>query len=678
VTAGKTDVTVYFYIVQDASATSPGEPVTGLLFSDIETGGSASYARQGAARVDLTLVTQTPAGAHTDGGFVQVDATNMPGLYRCDYPDAAFATGVDQVYLQLVVAAAKNAVAAPIVVDLTDVDFRDSTSMGLSNLSDLFTSLINAQYNITGGSTTTITTNATRGDNYYNGQLIFVDAQSGHQIARNVNSYASASGTFTVDIMNFLPSSGTLYVLNIPAQFGSDRALVETRLDELILNAGAAPGAGSVLEDLMGASFATGTDSLEALRNLLDTRVPAVLSQANIETWSQTGAAAALVAIRLDELILNAGGAPGAGSVLEDLMGAGFLTATDSLEAIRNQGDSAWITAVGFSTHSAADAANSVWLELLSDHEATVGSAAEALFDLYNTRIPDVLSLANIRTQADDALVAIDLDHLSFAGAAPAPTAGSNLANIMGAGFLTATDSLEAIRNQGDSAWITAVGFSTHSAADAANSVWLELLSDHEATVGSAAEALFDLYNTRIPAVLSQANIETWSQTGAAAALAAIRLDELLQNAGGAPGAGSVFEDFMGATFATATDSLEQLRDRIDNRLPDALPLTGIRDAILPTQNATFDNLEFLFVAASDGRTPVTGATGTGVTRSIDGGAFGAGTGTLAEVGNGIYQYDASAADMNGGIITFRFTATGGTPGAPDDTFVTIMTGGGV
>lgn len=103
-----------------------------------------------------------------------------------------------------------------------------------------------------------------------------------------------------------------------------------------------------------------------------------------------------------------------------------------------------------------------------------------------------------------------------------------------------------------------------------------------------------------------------------------------------------------------------------------------IRDGLLPTQNAAFNNIMFLFVSSVDHVTPVTAATGSAVTRSIDGGAFGAGTGTLAEVANGIYQYDASAADMNGGVITFRFTATGGTPAAPDDRFVTIVTGGGV
>jgi len=103
-----------------------------------------------------------------------------------------------------------------------------------------------------------------------------------------------------------------------------------------------------------------------------------------------------------------------------------------------------------------------------------------------------------------------------------------------------------------------------------------------------------------------------------------------------------------------------------------------IRDSILPTQNAAFNNLMFQFVAASDHVTPVTGATGIAVTRSIDGGAFSAATGSVAEVGNGMYQFDASAADMNGGIITFRFTATGGSPGAPDDKLITIVTGGGV
>ena len=120
---GSTNVSVYYYIVGDSGHASPGEPITGLLYSDIETGGSASYARQGAARVDLTLITLASASAaHADGGFILVDDTNMPGVYRCDYPDAAFSSGVNQVVCSLVVASANNSVAAPILVDIGVVD----------------------------------------------------------------------------------------------------------------------------------------------------------------------------------------------------------------------------------------------------------------------------------------------------------------------------------------------------------------------------------------------------------------------------------------------------------------------------------------------------------------------------------------------------------------------------
>lgn len=135
ITAGSTNKSVYVYIVQDASATNPGEPVTGLLFSDIETGGSAGYTRQGAEITDFTLITLASASAsHADGGFVLVDDTTAPGWYRCDLPDAAFAAGVDQVMLNIVVASGKNALALPLTIDLTVVDLRDGVRGGMTAL----------------------------------------------------------------------------------------------------------------------------------------------------------------------------------------------------------------------------------------------------------------------------------------------------------------------------------------------------------------------------------------------------------------------------------------------------------------------------------------------------------------------------------------------------------------
>ena len=72
---------------------------TGLSFST--PGISASYVRSGAARVGITLVSQTVSGVWTSGGFVEVDAVNMPGLYRIDVPDGALASGANQVTLMI-------------------------------------------------------------------------------------------------------------------------------------------------------------------------------------------------------------------------------------------------------------------------------------------------------------------------------------------------------------------------------------------------------------------------------------------------------------------------------------------------------------------------------------------------------------------------------------------------
>ena len=70
-------------------------PVTGLTFST--AGLIVRYTRPGSAPVAITLVTQTPTGSWVSGGFCEVDATNCPGLYRFDIPNAALAVGVDQV-----------------------------------------------------------------------------------------------------------------------------------------------------------------------------------------------------------------------------------------------------------------------------------------------------------------------------------------------------------------------------------------------------------------------------------------------------------------------------------------------------------------------------------------------------------------------------------------------------
>lgn len=84
-------------------------------------------------------------------------------------------------------------------------------------------------------------------------------------------------------------------------------------------------------------------------------------------------------------------------------------------------------------------------------------------------------------------------------------------------------------------------------------------------------------------------------------------------------------------------------------------------------KNVALSNFPFLMTDSTN-HNPATGLTVTG-TRSIDGGAFGAGTiANMTEVSSGVYQCDLGAGDLNGDTVILRFTASGA-----DDLLITIV-----
>jgi hypothetical protein len=91
--AGATDQSIYFKLL-----TTAGAPATGLTIANLD----ATYTRTRAAAVknDLTALGAANS-AHADNQAIEVDATNAPGLYRFDFPDAAFASGVAGVILTI-------------------------------------------------------------------------------------------------------------------------------------------------------------------------------------------------------------------------------------------------------------------------------------------------------------------------------------------------------------------------------------------------------------------------------------------------------------------------------------------------------------------------------------------------------------------------------------------------
>lgn len=118
---------IEYIFIQDSSSTV-GAGLTGLVFNSASL--VASYNRTQGVRVAVTLATQTVTGAFSSGGFVEVDATNMPGLYRFDPPDAAFATGVDKTVFQLKGAA--NMAPVNLEYQLVDYDPEDAVRLGLT------------------------------------------------------------------------------------------------------------------------------------------------------------------------------------------------------------------------------------------------------------------------------------------------------------------------------------------------------------------------------------------------------------------------------------------------------------------------------------------------------------------------------------------------------------------
>jgi hypothetical protein len=88
---------------------------TGLTFAT--SGLAAYYVRNQSAPVAITLVTQTATGAWSSGGFAEISSSLVPGVYRLDVPNAAFAAGASDV--TIVVRGASGTNGAVLTVTLS-------------------------------------------------------------------------------------------------------------------------------------------------------------------------------------------------------------------------------------------------------------------------------------------------------------------------------------------------------------------------------------------------------------------------------------------------------------------------------------------------------------------------------------------------------------------------------
>jgi hypothetical protein len=127
---GRTSLLTRIFAQDSSSAVGAG--LTGL------TSGSANLvcyrARDddgNAAGTQVTLSTGT-RGTWSSGGFVEKDATNMPGVYELGLPDAGQATGSESVTYML--RGATNLAPLALEVQLVAYDPQSATNLGLSQI----------------------------------------------------------------------------------------------------------------------------------------------------------------------------------------------------------------------------------------------------------------------------------------------------------------------------------------------------------------------------------------------------------------------------------------------------------------------------------------------------------------------------------------------------------------
>ena len=128
--AGATSQTINVF-VQDSSSTT-GAGLTGLVYNSASL--TAYYVFPRATAAAITLATLAAANsAWSSGGFKEIDATNMPGWYRLDLPDAVLASGNGR-SVGLHLKGAANMAPLPIEIELTGWNNQDGVRGGLTAL----------------------------------------------------------------------------------------------------------------------------------------------------------------------------------------------------------------------------------------------------------------------------------------------------------------------------------------------------------------------------------------------------------------------------------------------------------------------------------------------------------------------------------------------------------------
>jgi len=380
---GTTDRTVLVFIPDPTSTTGAGE--TGLAAADVtvtytrvETDNDVVHTDVTSSLSDLSALTD----AHADWGWKEVSATLSKGLYRLDLADALFAAGAWYAVVQVTITSG-TAAATPKAFRLVARDDLDAVRLGL-------TALPNADADAAGGlpisdaggldlDAILADTNELQSDDYpttlaaiqATADAIETDTQDvqgrlpaslvGGRIDASIGAIASgviAAASFAANALDAVWST-TTRVLTAGTNIVLAKGVGVTGFNDLSAAAVNAE-ADQALSDYAPPTRTEATADKDEVLARLGTPVGADLATdlLNLFRLALRGDAAAASDLSTFVTALNADLGAGGGA---------FNNTTDAMQAIRDRGDAAWLTATGFSTHSAADVASAVQSSAASD-----------------------------------------------------------------------------------------------------------------------------------------------------------------------------------------------------------------------------------------------------------------------------------------------------------------------
>ncbi len=273
------------------------------------------------------------------------------------------------------------------------------------------------------------------------------------------------------------------------------------------------------------------------------------------------------------------------GSVLGEMAGATFATGTDSLEALRNRGDSAWITATGFMP-SSENGSSFTAIPWNASWDAEVQSECTDALNAYDPPT---------KAELDSGFAALN-----------DPTAASIADAVwdeLTSAHTTAGTYGKAV-GDGVTAWVTATGFSTHSAAD----VWTSGTRTLTAFGFTVDTNLVQISGSNVVETSSGrivGNFNTFFDNGDAAS------SQTQDDVGGGGGSGLSLSDAIsnGQTAGTVGKALENSLDYLDAAI-SSISTSAAPQLLKTTTIATLtDQKNFTLTSAITDDDAVIGAT---------------------------------------------------------------------